>query len=282
MIIKFSNLGSIQETELDLRPLTVIIGPNNTSKTYLAYSLYGLWSRSRSRLGLDGLRTLAQSEQLSDDKQSVKIPLAALASILRSKTSADARLFTKELGSFFQDTSGKVFQKTQISVDITDADIMDGLLRAGIKHNDGNVSIPAGSSTMYTGSSSARQGIAIRNPRGHEELIEQLDRGCLLPPFLLPAERNALVITYNDNSVCVIYHIDAKTQPPLFEATESRPEKGTFTAIHRSATSNRTCSLLWSASSSPMPRSTGATMRFSEPAGGAANPAFTSTLMGLT
>ncbi len=29
MKIKFSNLGSIKETELDLRPLTVIIGPNN-------------------------------------------------------------------------------------------------------------------------------------------------------------------------------------------------------------------------------------------------------------
>ena len=45
MKIKFSNLGSIQETELDLRPLTVIIGPNNSNKTYIAYSIYGLWQR---------------------------------------------------------------------------------------------------------------------------------------------------------------------------------------------------------------------------------------------
>ncbi|MFN7502818.1 MAG: AAA family ATPase, partial [Dolichospermum sp.] len=46
MKIKFSNLGSIQETELDLRPLTVIIGPNNSGKTYSAYSTYGLWQRA--------------------------------------------------------------------------------------------------------------------------------------------------------------------------------------------------------------------------------------------
>ena len=39
MKIKFSNLGGIQETELDLRPLTVIIGPNNSNKTYIAYLL---------------------------------------------------------------------------------------------------------------------------------------------------------------------------------------------------------------------------------------------------
>ena len=43
MKIKFQNLGNIKEAELDLRPLTVIIGPNNSNKTYIAYSIYGLW-----------------------------------------------------------------------------------------------------------------------------------------------------------------------------------------------------------------------------------------------
>ncbi|MBD2138501.1 AAA family ATPase [Anabaena sp. FACHB-1237] len=46
MKIQFSNLGSIKETELDLRPLTVIIGPNNSNKTYIAYSTYALWQRA--------------------------------------------------------------------------------------------------------------------------------------------------------------------------------------------------------------------------------------------
>jgi predicted ATPase len=50
MKIKFSNLGSIQETELDLRPLTVIIGPNNSGKTYIAYSTYGLWQRAGTNI----------------------------------------------------------------------------------------------------------------------------------------------------------------------------------------------------------------------------------------
>jgi predicted ATPase len=47
MKIKFWNLGSIKEAELDLRPLTVIIGPNNSNKTYIAYSIYGLWRELR-------------------------------------------------------------------------------------------------------------------------------------------------------------------------------------------------------------------------------------------
>jgi len=41
MKITFSNLGSIKKTTLDLRPLTVIIGPNNSNKTY--YCLFDLW-----------------------------------------------------------------------------------------------------------------------------------------------------------------------------------------------------------------------------------------------
>ena len=43
MKIRFYNLGQIKETELDLKPMTVIIGPNNSNKTYIAYSVYGLW-----------------------------------------------------------------------------------------------------------------------------------------------------------------------------------------------------------------------------------------------
>lgn len=195
MIIKFANLGSIQETELDLRPLTVIIGPNNTSKTYLAYSLYGLWSRTSDRASSfgTGLRPFAQSQKLSADRQSVKIPLAALATHLRTSISDDAELFASELGSFFQDTSGKVFQRTRISVSVSEADIREGLLRAGIQHDDGHVIIPVGSAAV---SMSGNPPTMLYNVPAQRRIIAQLDQGCFLPPFLLPAERNALVITY--------------------------------------------------------------------------------------
>ena len=42
MKIKLLNLGSIKEAEVDLRPLTVIIGPNNSNKNYITYWYYGL------------------------------------------------------------------------------------------------------------------------------------------------------------------------------------------------------------------------------------------------
>lgn len=48
MKLKFENLGALSVGELELADLTVICGENNTGKTYLTYTLYGLlktWNR---------------------------------------------------------------------------------------------------------------------------------------------------------------------------------------------------------------------------------------------
>ncbi|WP_290597913.1 MULTISPECIES: hypothetical protein [unclassified Archaeoglobus] len=42
MKVKFSNLGNLKSGEIDLKPLAIYIGPNNTGKTYSAYCLYGI------------------------------------------------------------------------------------------------------------------------------------------------------------------------------------------------------------------------------------------------
>ena len=42
MKLTLHNLGRIKFGEIDIRPLTVLVGPNNTNKTWCAYTLYGL------------------------------------------------------------------------------------------------------------------------------------------------------------------------------------------------------------------------------------------------
>ncbi len=37
MKVTIKNLGAVREAEIELKPLTVFVGPNNTGKTWTAY-----------------------------------------------------------------------------------------------------------------------------------------------------------------------------------------------------------------------------------------------------
>ena len=65
--IHIENLGKITEASLDLRPLTIFIGPNNTNKSWAAYSIYGVLESSASKV-------LAQ-EYLNSETRFIQSPL---------------------------------------------------------------------------------------------------------------------------------------------------------------------------------------------------------------
>ncbi|MFN6155230.1 MAG: AAA family ATPase, partial [Dolichospermum sp.] len=118
MKIKFSNLGSIQETELDLRPLTVIIGPNNSGKTYIAYSTYGLWQRARRtiRISVPDRLGVWQKDQ---GTWSLNIDNNLLDFFIRDVEETAKDFQGNALQSFFQDSSNKIFSKTSFEIIIS-------------------------------------------------------------------------------------------------------------------------------------------------------------------
>lgn len=190
MKITFLNLGTIKKTELDLRPLTVIIGPNNTSKTYVAYSVYGLWKAFRKPSGfaknfIKPKRTEGALSYIGDERltNSVENYLDQLGDDFRS-----------ELTSYFQDTSDKLFSSTSFRVAVAPDEVLSAAERAAVVTSE-----TAGGRIL-----TVNNGVQFSTSMLSEEEISDV---CgLFPlffmdelfqkPYLMPAERNAFIITY--------------------------------------------------------------------------------------
>jgi len=112
MNIKFYNLGKIRETELDLRPLTVIIGPNNSNKTYIAYSVYALWEW----LG----NICSETEEFHSFPMGTSARLLLLSEHQKEYVPLD-------LGKFFQDSGHKLFENTNLKFSISEEEIDENL-----------------------------------------------------------------------------------------------------------------------------------------------------------
>ncbi len=187
MLIKFTNLGAIKETELDLRPLTIIIGPNNSNKTYIAYSTYALWEWMREYFLFDNLKFEQKDENcwflLIDDL------------LHRSYTSNNSKL---NLENFFLDSSHKLFSKTNIDFTFSYEDIREASKKIGAGYD---ALIQQGGSFNF---SINEEALIIRVDKPAISLTDIINR-CLSflvryllfsTPLPLPAERNALILTY--------------------------------------------------------------------------------------
>ncbi|MDB9398306.1 AAA family ATPase [Microcystis aeruginosa] len=119
--IKLLNLGSIKEAEVDLRPLTVIIGPNNSNKTYIAYSIYGLYQLVSLNFYGEILEKIEFTTQA--DHWSLKIDRRFYDVISEIVQKSASEFSGIKLQSFFQDSSGKIFEKTKFSIEISEDDI---------------------------------------------------------------------------------------------------------------------------------------------------------------
>ncbi len=202
MKIKFSNLGYIKETELELRPLTVIIGPNDSNKTYLAYCVYGILQQcllSMDRLDqVNNLNSLMGWSQLvnasihqeierhlferliaqsTNNELFLKKPQAnveaAFIETLTTIFNKNIYRFKRKISLFFQDHDKKLFANSNFSL------------------------LPETFNALFDNRIPI---LGIESKPIEERIVQALiDRiiNTVLPkPFLLPTERNALVLNY--------------------------------------------------------------------------------------
>ncbi len=205
MNIRFHNLGKIKETELDLKPMTVIIGPNNSNKTYIAYSVYGLWQTFMEA----DLTATEFPFQLADDG-SMSIKLQALQKAFEREISDNATNFSSELESFYQDSSGSLFLHTRYEIAMSQQEfraLIEPLSGASLSvygKGDMQVSLEESSLVLSLPEKTAQSVSNSQHFYSHDTWLFEatialnisLRRYLFGRPYLLPAERNAFVITY--------------------------------------------------------------------------------------
>lgn len=174
MKIDFQNLGTIKKTTLDLRPLTVIVGPNNTSKTYLAYCVHGLLKSLSvgQRHGWPDELPLEHAFKLAE-------LIAGAEDFVKGATSR----FTKRLAEYFQDTYGGLFKEAKLGIRLDEKELVAALESAGLSRG-------------------ANKRLTLKAPMtwGRNEaflaLLDSVADSLSRAPLTLPAERNAFIMTY--------------------------------------------------------------------------------------
>ena len=126
MNFHFKRLATLQPTDLEIRQFTVVIGPNNTNKTYLAYTIYAL---------LDAIsRTLKPNTliyQILDD-DTILFPCDSInLTLLRDAISENTKRAVANLSEFFQDTGKYIFADSDINLSISEEEIRSAFVKAG-------------------------------------------------------------------------------------------------------------------------------------------------------
>ena len=200
MNIRFHNLGKIKETELDLKPMTVIIGPNNSNKTYIAYSVYGLW---QSMTGTSSRYPRSGIPFQKGEGRSLSITVEALHKAFVTNIQLSLKGFESELETFYQDSSQSLFSKTRYEIGISANEFSDAIQTLSGKKLElftSEYSILVHEDVMdltYVGSENVLEEVRrSETAEVGQYLLLLLRKQLILRPYLMPAERNAFVITY--------------------------------------------------------------------------------------
>jgi len=242
MKVTIRNLGVIREAEFDLKPLTVFVGPNNSGKTWLAYTLVGI-------LGTYGMDKYVQAYANSEFKEYPLLDSAIERVLAKDNATIDLYKFAEEYGEkYFQNvadlaytwmqdfmkTQLAVFNNIKVSISLADkrAEFLERIEKTSLprKIYGGTLDIrkSQGDKILYAFTSIEGEGeeqITDRLPAGaiKEHLVQSVARvlhRSLYPQVrVFPTERTTLV-TFRFGGrtrASTPFILDEKTQP-MFDA----------------------------------------------------------------
>ncbi len=192
MKITIQNLGIIKKAEIDLKPLTVFVGPNNTGKTWTAYVLASIFSPYGFTKYRDAyIRGDIPNIYLPLDKAVEEatrngiavIDLVQFVSAYGEPYLNDVAQFTPQWISSFLGTDFASFEHLNISIDFTEkkGHILEYVLNSSLRKN-------------ISGSQAGKSSVTIRKARGDKEVFIYLSKEDINPDNKATMEQSEQVI----------------------------------------------------------------------------------------
>ncbi len=113
MKLTINNLGKILQGELELNNLTILVGDNNSGKTYVTYSIYGLLKNWTDFINYDSFKVI--EKKLKTDGQIV-LNKGELLTIVTKSINEESSNFQKRIRDLFNDKE-KIFGNSKVKLE---------------------------------------------------------------------------------------------------------------------------------------------------------------------
>ncbi len=113
MKITIDNLGKIIHSELELNKLTILVGDNNSGKTYITYSTYGLLKNWTDFINYSNFKTV--ETRLKSEGQ-ITLNKEEIIALVSKSIISDSRGFQSRIKDLFNDKE-KIFADAKVKLD---------------------------------------------------------------------------------------------------------------------------------------------------------------------
>jgi ABC-type cobalamin/Fe3+-siderophores transport system ATPase subunit len=113
MKITIDNLGKIVHGEIELNDLTVLVGDNNSGKTYVTYTIYGLLKNWTDLVNYNGFLSLEKRLRIEGQ---IVLDKDMILSILESDVVFDDKRFQRRIRELFNDKE-RILSTAKVGVD---------------------------------------------------------------------------------------------------------------------------------------------------------------------
>ena len=113
MKLTINNLGKISQGELELNNLTILVGDNNSGKTYVTYSIYGLLKNWTDFINYNSFKVI--ETRLKTEGQ-ITLNKEEIISIVTKSISEESNNFQKRIRDLFNDKE-KIFENAKVKLE---------------------------------------------------------------------------------------------------------------------------------------------------------------------